>query len=119
MIAAAETRVTFTRGYSNSILGLLLLVYTFNFIDRTIIGTLGQAIKIDLEITDAQLGLLQGFAFAIFYTLLGLPLARLSERHDRVTIIAICLSLWSGMTALCAYAQSFAQLFLCRVGVGV
>jgi predicted MFS family arabinose efflux permease len=109
----------YTRGYRGTILALLLLVYTFNFIDRTIIATLGQAIKVDLHITDAQLGLLQGFAFALFYTTLGLPLARLSERYDRVTIISVCLALWSAMTALCASAQTFLQLFLYRVGVGV
>jgi predicted MFS family arabinose efflux permease len=110
---------TFSRAHAHTILGLLVLVYTFNFIDRTIIATLGQAIKVDLRITDAQLGLLQGFAFAIFYTLLGVPLARLSERYNRVTIISVCLALWSGMTALCGAAQSYVQLFLCRVGVGV
>jgi predicted MFS family arabinose efflux permease len=97
----------YSSAYTQTILGLLVLVYTFNFIDRTIIATLGQAIKVDLKITDAQLGLLQGFAFALFYTLLGLPLARLSERRNRVTIISVCLALWSGMTALCGSAQSY------------
>lgn len=109
----------FSTAYSHTILGLLVLVYTFNFIDRTIIATLGQAIKVDLRISDAQLGLLQGFAFALFYTLLGIPLARLSERRNRVTIISVCLALWSLMTALCGAAQNFFQLFLYRMGVGV
>jgi predicted MFS family arabinose efflux permease len=98
---------------------LLVLVYTFNFIDRTIIATLAQAIKEDLKITDAQLGLLQGLAFALFYTILGIPLARLSERMNRVTIISVCLALWSGMTALCGLAQNYTQLFLYRMGVGI
>ena len=98
---------------------LLMLVYTFNFIDRTIIATLGQAIKVDLKITDAQLGLLQGLAFALFYTTLGIPLARLAERVNRVNLIAACLALWSGMTALCGAAASYAQLFLYRMGVGI
>lgn len=98
---------------------LLLLVYTFNFIDRTIVATLGQAIKVDLRISDAQLGLLQGLAFAIFYTTLGIPLARLAERVNRINLIAICLALWSGMTALCGAAANYTQLFLYRMGVGI
>lgn len=98
---------------------LLVLVYTFNFIDRTIVATLGQAIKVDLKITDAQLGLLQGLAFAIFYTTLGIPLARLAERVSRVNLIAVCLALWSGMTALCGTAANYTQLFLYRMGVGI
>ena len=101
------------------VLGLLLLIYTSNFIDRTILATLGQAIKVDLGISDAQLGLLQGLAFAIFYTALGVPLARLSERVNRVSLISICLAVWSIMTALCGIAQSFLQLFLFRIGVGI
>src|SRR5262249_38378940 len=101
------------------VLGLLLLIYTFNFIDRSILATLGQAIKLDLRISDAQLGLLQGLAFAIFYTALGVPLARLSERANRVSIISISLALWSAMTALCGLAQNFTQLFLYRIGVGI
>ena len=98
---------------------LLMLVYTFNFIDRMIIVTLGQAIKVDLQITDAQLGLLQGLAFAVFFTTLGIPLARLAERFSRVNIIAVCLALWSGMTVLCGAAANYAQLFLYRMGVGI
>ncbi|MET0809251.1 MAG: MFS transporter, partial [Pseudoxanthomonas sp.] len=103
----------------NSMLALLLLIYTCNFVDRTILATLGQAIKLDLKISDTQLGLLQGLAFALFYTTLGIPLARLSERVNRVSLIAACLALWSAMTVLCGAAQSYAQLFLCRVGVGI
>lgn len=100
-------------------LALLVLIYTCNFIDRTILATLGQAIKVDLKITDAQLGLLQGLAFALFYTALGIPLARLSERVNRVSLVSVCLVVWSAMTALCGVAQNFWQLFLFRVGVGV
>lgn len=96
-----------------------MLIYTSNFVDRTILATLGQAIKLDLVISDAQLGLLQGLAFAFFYTVMGIPLARLSERVNRVSLIAICLTLWSGMTALCGFAHSYLQLFLCRIGVGI
>ena len=100
-------------------LALLVLIYTCNFIDRTILATLGQAIKLDLKITDTQLGLLQGLAFALFYTALGIPLARLSEKVSRVSLISICLAIWSAMTALCGTAANFWQLFLFRVGVGV
>ena len=105
--------------YRSTILGLLVLVYTFNFIDRMIVTTLGQAIKVDLQITDAQLGLLQGLAFAIFFTTFGIPLARLAERVSRVNLIAVCLALWSGMTALCGAAANYTQLFLYRMGVGI
>src|SRR5690606_16286303 len=78
------------------VLGLLLLIYTCNFIDRSILATLAQAIKLDLRISDAQLGLLQGLAFALFYTALGIPIARLSEYRNRVTIISVSLAVWSG-----------------------
>ncbi len=114
--AGADNQVLAGRA---TMLGMLLLIYTSNFIDRTILATLAQAIKIDLGITDAQLGLLQGLAFALFYTALGIPLARLSEHVNRVSLISICLAIWSVMTALCGAAQSFLQLFLLRVGVGI
>ncbi len=106
-------------GRRSAMLGMLLLIYTCNFVDRTILSTLAQAIKLDLQISDTQLGLLQGLAFALFYTTLGIPLARLSERVNRVSLIAGCLALWSLMTALCGAAQSYTQLFLCRIGVGI
>ena len=96
-----------------------MLVYTCNFIDRSVIATLGQAIKLDLRISDAQLGLLQGLAFARFYVAMGIPLARIAERANRVSLISVCLVLWSGMTALCGTASSYAQLFLYRMGVGI
>jgi MFS family permease len=122
-VAAQEPRVgvkpAFSEGYTRWALVLLMFVYTSNFIDRTILATLGQPIKVDLKISDASLGLLQGFAFAIFYTILGLPIARLAERRSRVTILSICLVIWSGATALCGAAQTFVQLLACRVGVGV
>jgi predicted MFS family arabinose efflux permease len=117
--AEAPQESQFTGAYRSTILVLLLLVYTFNFIDRTIVATLGQAIKVDLQITDAQLGMLQGLAFAIFYTTLGIPLARLAERVNRVSLISVCLVLWSGMTALCGTAANYTQLFLFRMGVGI
>jgi MFS family permease len=109
----------FSEGYKQTVLWLLVLAYTFNFIDRTIISTIGQAIKVDLKLTDTQLGLLGGLAFALLYTTLGIPIARLAERHSRVNIITIAIVVWSGFTALCGMATSFFQLLLFRVGVGV
>ncbi len=109
----------FTSGYKSAVLALLVLVYTFNFIDRTIVATIGQAIKIDLKLTDTQLGLLGGLAFAVLYTLLGIPIARLAERWNRVSIISLALVAWSGFTVACGFAGSFVQLLAFRVGVGV
>lgn len=109
----------YSGGYKAAVLGLLLATYTFNFIDRTIIATIGQAIKVDLKLTDTQLGLLGGLYFALLYTLLGIPIARMAERWNRVTIISVSLVVWSGFTALCGSAANFAQLALYRFGVGV
>jgi predicted MFS family arabinose efflux permease len=114
-IAPAHRRGT-PRSYA---LALLVLVYTFNFIDRSIVNILGQAIKKDLGLSDAQLGLLSGISFAILYSTLAIPIARLAERYSRVAIIAISLALWSGFTAACGLAAGFAGLFLARVGVGI
>ncbi|MGQ0836771.1 MAG: spinster family MFS transporter [Gammaproteobacteria bacterium] len=101
------------------VLLVLVLVYTFNFIDRQIVGILAPPIKADLGLTDTQLGLLGGLAFALFYTGLGIPIARLADRYSRVWIMTAALALWSGFTAACGFAQSYAQLFLARIGVGV
>lgn len=117
--ASGGDRPLYSNGYKAAVLGLLLAAYTFNFIDRTIIATIGQAIKVDLKLTDTQLGLLGGLYFALLYTLLGIPIARLAERWNRVSIISLSLVIWSGFTALCGAATSFAQLALFRFGVGV
>lgn len=101
------------------VLGLLVAAYTLNFVDRTIVSAIGQAIKDDLKITDTQLGLLGGLYFALLYTVLGLPIARLAERASRVNIIAAAIFVWSGFTALCGMASSYAALAACRFGVGV
>lgn len=98
---------------------LLLAISTCAFIDRAILNTVGQAIKDDLHISDLQLGLLGGIAFSLFYGVLGIPIARLSERKNRVRIISIAVALWSAMTVLCGFVSSFAQLLLARIGVGV
>lgn len=122
-MAAIENDRTATRrlsaGYGRVVVGLLLAAYTFNFIDRTILATIGQAIKVDLKLTDTQLGLLGGLAFAILYTVLGVPIARLAERWNRVSIISIAVIIWSGFTVACGFAGSFAMLLATRVGVGI
>ncbi|MEL6363352.1 MAG: MFS transporter [Pseudomonadota bacterium] len=105
--------------YSYYVLVLFTLVYTFNFIDRQIIGIISPLIKQDLGLNDAQLGVLKGFAFALFYTVLGIPIARMADRMNRVTIVSVSLALWSGFTAISGAAQNFTQLALARVGVGV
>src|SRR5271167_3948450 len=98
---------------------VLMLMYIFSFIDRTTISLLVEPMKRDLHISDTQIGLLQGLAFALLYTFLGLPIARLSDRHSRRSIIAAGVFIWSIMAALCGMARSATQLFLARVGVGV
>ncbi len=117
--APAPSAPLFTRGYKGAVLSLLVLAYTFNFIDRTIISTIGQAIKLDLKLTDTQLGLLGGLSFAVLYTLLGIPIARLAERWHRVSIISLAMVVWSGFTVACGFAGGFVQLLALRVGVGV
>lgn len=101
------------------VLFILVVVYTFNFIDRQIIGILAVPIKADLGLTDTQLGLLGGLAFALFYTGLGIPVAMLADRFSRTWIMTAALAIWSAMTAASGLATSFTQLFLARLGVGV
>jgi MFS family permease len=105
--------------YSWYVLGVLFLVYVFNFIDRNILSILAQDIKADLRLGDAQLGFLYGTAFAIFYALFGIPLGRLADSWYRGRLIAAGLAVWSAMTALSGLAGSYGQLALARVGVGV
>jgi predicted MFS family arabinose efflux permease len=106
-------------GYQRVVVLLLTAAYTFNSMDRSIISILAPSIKADLRLTDTQLGLLGGTAFAMLYALGGLPIARLAERVSRVNIITVALMVWSSLAALCAAAASFGQLLLIRVGVGV
>lgn len=101
------------------VLAILLPAYIFNFIDRQIIGILASPIQDELGLTDQELGLLGGLAFALFYTGVGIPVAWLADRRSRVNIIAFSVALWSTFTALCGFAQNFWQLFLARMGVGV
>src|ERR1700733_2128307 len=99
--------------------GVLMLMYIFSFIDRTTISLIVEPIKRDLQITDTQVGMLQGLAFALLYTFLGLPIARLSDRHNRKAIIAAGVFVWSIMATLCGLARTAVQLFIARIGVGV
>ncbi|MEH6559458.1 MAG: MFS transporter [Oceanicoccus sp.] len=101
------------------VLGLLTVVYSFNFIDRQLLAILQEAIKADLNLSDGQLGLLTGFAFAVFYVTAGIPIARWADRSNRSRIIAGSLFIWSFMTALSGAAQNYMQLLLARIGVGV
>ncbi len=112
-------RPPFTAGYKRRVVLLLMGAYTFNAADRNIIGVVGQAMKLDLRLTDTQLGALAGTAFAALYALSGIPTARLAERYSRVTILAVALGLWSALTAACALTGSYLQMVLMRVGVGV
>ncbi len=105
--------------YKGYLLALLMLILTFNWVDRIALGVVLQNIKTDLALTDTQLGLLTGIAFALFYSLMGIPLARWADRGNRVLIISLTSALWSCMVALCGAATSFTQLLLIRIGVGV
>jgi MFS family permease len=108
-----------TDAYRRYALGLLLVVYISNFIDRQILTILAEAIRLDLGLSDTALGFLGGLAFAVFYTVAGIPIARWADRGTRRTIIALGLFIWSGMTALTGLARSFTELALARVGVGL
>ncbi len=101
------------------VLFILVVVYTFNFIDRQIIGILAVPIKADLGLSDTQLGLMGGLAFALFYTGLGIPVAMLADRFSRTWIMTVALAVWSLMTAASGLATNFWQLFAARLGVGV
>ena len=101
------------------VLAMLLLVYTFNFLDRQILGILAAPIKHDLHLTDAEFGAIGGLAFALLYSVLGLPLAYLADRTRRSAVIAGSLAVWSAFTGLCGIATGYWSLFLCRLGVGV
>ena len=119
-MASAPAAEAGRRGVSAT-LWILLIVYIFNFIDRQIVNILAEPIAKDLHLSDTQIGLMTGIAFALFYTVLGLPIARYADRPgtNRPRLIAAALAIWSGMTALCGLANNFTHLLLARVGVGV
>ncbi|MFZ2031849.1 MAG: MFS transporter [Vitreimonas sp.] len=108
-----------TKSYRAYALLMLTVVYTFNFVDRGLIGVTQEALKHDIGVDDFQLGLLGGPVFAILYTLLGVPIARFAERSNRITIVTIGAAVWSVMTAVCGLAGNYTQLVFARIGVGI
>ena len=112
MPAASSTR----RYY---VLALLTIIYALNFLDRTIFNVLIEPIKKEFALSDTTMGLLAGFGFVLFYSLLGIPIARVADRLNRRNIVAIAFAFWSAMTALCGMATSVASLTLARIGVGL
>ena len=117
--ANQEQHGVFSPAVRNYALGVLVVVYTFNFIDRQILSILLEPIKQDLGLSDSALGMLTGFAFALFYATLGIPIARFADRSNRRNLIAGALAIWSAMTAVSGLAQNFWHLLLARIGVGV
>ncbi|MDB5457172.1 MAG: transporter, major facilitator superfamily [Caulobacter sp.] len=105
--------------YRYVVLAMLILAYTFNFLDRQILGILKEPIKAELGLTDTQLGLMGGIFFALLYTTLGVPIAWLADRVSRTWIMTVALTLWSGFTAACGLAGGFWSLALARLGVGI
>ena len=114
-----ESTAPTTAEYRYIALGIFTLTYTLNFVDRQILSILQEPIKSDLGLSDTQLGLLTGFAFALFYVSLGFPIARLADRSNRKRIVVWCLSLWGTMTMLCGLTVNYWQLLMARIGVGV
>lgn len=105
--------------YQRFVLVMLTIVYAFNFIDRQILVILQEPIKADMGLSDAQLGLLSGFSFALIYVTAGIPIAWWADRSNRRNIVSLALTVWSGMTALSGFAQNYSQLLLARIGVGL
>jgi len=106
-------------GYAWYVVVILTIAYVFSFLDRQILSLLVEPIKADLAISDTQMSLLQGLAFGIFYTVLGIPIGRLADRRSRRAIIAAGTTIWCLMTAACGLARDFPQLFLARIGIGI
>jgi MFS family permease len=105
--------------YRNYVLFILVLVNTVNFVDRTAISVLAPAIQAEFQVSNTLLGLVMGIAFTAFYATLGFPIARMLDRRRRNSLLALVVTIWSGMTALCGAATNFAMLFLFRIGVGI
>src|ERR1041384_3123396 len=104
--------------YRRYALWVLLIIYTLNFLDRQVVNILAEPIKRDLGLADWQLGMMTGLAFAIFSTVLGIPIARIAETKNRPYIIGASVAAWSAFTVLCGFTQNFWQLILARIGVG-
>jgi len=105
--------------YNKYVLGVLFLGYVINAMDRSVLGVLLESIKAEFHASDAQLGLLGGIAFALFYATMGIPIAALADRYSRVNVLSICVAMWSIMTALCGAATNFYMLLAARVGTAV
>src|SRR4029453_5627809 len=106
-------------GYARYVLGVLVVVYVFNFLDRQILAILAERIRADLGVSDAELGFLYGPPFPFFFPAFGIPLARLADVWARSKLIAVGLAVWSLMTALSGFARSFPELALARMGGGI
>jgi predicted MFS family arabinose efflux permease len=116
---AAGAVAASNRGARYYTLGLLTIIYALNFLDRTIFNVLIEPIKKEFALTDTAIGLLAGFGFVLFYSILGIPVARFADRRNRRNVIAVGVAFWSAMTALCGAAQSVTTLALARIGVGI
>lgn len=119
MSLSREVEDVATKRYRYYVLGVLVVVYTLNFLDRQILAILAGPIQKELALTDTQLALMGGLAFSVLYSTLGIPIAWLADRSSRTRILTWALALWSGFTALCGFATSFWHLFAARVGVGI
>ncbi len=111
--------MAFTAASRNFTLALLFGIAFFNYMDRYMLAVLLPAIKADLALSDTEIGFITGVAFTLFYATLGIPIARLADRHSRRVIVSVALMVWSAMTALCGLATNFVQLAVARVLVGV
>ena len=109
----------YSPAYSRYVLFVLTATYTCSYLDRYVLSVLIEPIKADLGMSDTQLGLLGGLAFALLYTLAGIPIARFADKHNRRNIIALSLTAWSAMTVACGFVKTYPQLLLARVGVGL
>ncbi|MBT4739447.1 MAG: MFS transporter [Rhodospirillaceae bacterium] len=105
--------------YAWYVMVVLVIAYAFSYIDRTILTLLVEPIRASLDISDTEISLLHGFAFALFYTILGMPIGWLADRGNRIKIISVAVYMWSFATAACGLANSFLQMFLARVSVGI
>jgi MFS family permease len=117
--AASSPAPARVAGYSWFVASALMVVYTFNFLDRQFLSVLAEPVKNDLGLSDTQLGMLTGLMFALFYTVCGIPVASIADRWNRVKLISIACGLWSLFTAACGFATSFTTLALARMGVGI
>ena len=117
--ATAAPHDAYTNRYRYYVLALLTFGYVFNFVDRQVMTILIEPIKMEFGASDTQMGLLSGLAFALFYATLGIPVARLADRWSRRNVLAISMTTWSAVTALCATATGFWHLLLLRIGVGI